>query len=238
MILADVSITDKFDYDGDNCYRLYIDYVACTIEADHFITYLRRYVILRVRKFYYKKLGPDVCEDLVQASLLELWKLVRAKKLPQDGTGVFHSFLNTVIRRKIAKTFKEVYDDAPKKLNAHRFARVLYRRIPSADSVELKVFLEEIPDLLREKILGHLPFPEENRRRACACVLNCILSKQRVVPARIKREFKVRDPDFLVEHVKISVRQHLYEMRKDVTLPSDAEKREILHEGIEECFGI
>lgn len=233
-----VSLEDRFTYDGDLCFQLYIDYAAEAISADNFSAYLQRYVIMRVRK-QYLYLGNEICEDLVQSCMLELWKIVRKKSLPQEGVGTFHAFLNTVIKRKISKTFdKEIYDDAPKELDPQIFIQHCLRRVATPDQIEDEIFLQELPDHLRTAVGEAVLFQDEDRRAAVGYVLECLLTRTKPIPRVLRTEYGVRDITFIVDYTKVAVRRELYEVKKTLRPRSNADKRESLYDGIEEYFGI
>lgn len=235
----DYNIGDKFNYDGDTCLEIYRGLLGGTQTLDDFLRYLKRHIIMRVRKHYLRRIRRDVCEDLIQAALIELWKIAEKGKLPSASVQVFHKFVNTVIHRKIAKTFAEVYDDAPKKMDPLSYLSACYGRIPGFDDDESRVFLADLADTLKTRILNNIRFKEQHIVGAIRYVLEQVLDyKEPVVEAWLKRHWRIEDPKFLVEHVFVLLKAELYKIREDLRFRTNSEKKEVLHEGLQEFFEV
>jgi DNA-directed RNA polymerase specialized sigma24 family protein len=236
MNISDVALTDRFSYDGEKCLEMYRDMDPDDgIAVNDFVTYLKRHVVMMVRKQYLKRIRRDVCEDLVQAALIELWQVAQKKKIPEQSAAVFHSFVNTVIRRRNAKTFTEVYDDNPKKMEALEYIAEGAARLPFGDEEELKVFRTDLPDVLRDRVLKLKWAPDE--RPAVEYILQEILEFQsQPVEPWMKREFEIVNPRALIDRVMLRLRSILYEIRPEIKFRTSTEKQNILHEGLEECI--
>lgn len=228
---TDIDLTDKFDYDGELCLELYkgLDDGG---NMDDFVTYLKRLVVMRIRKSYLKRTARDVCEDLVQAVLLELWQLAQKRKLPTESAALYHGFINTVIRRRVAKTFSTMYDDAPKAMEAHDFILETSHRLQYGDEEELRIFRQDLPETLQKRVLD-LSWPAEDRPAVEYILETLLVYKEDVREAWLKRHYQIRDPKFLVDSVLIRLRAELYELRKEVKYRTSAERHEILHDGLE-----
>lgn len=235
-MVPDVNLSDKFSYDGEECLRLYHAYQNGG-SLEEFLRYLKRHIIMRVRKGYLKRVRRDVCEDLIQSVLIELWLLVIRRPIPACNVALFHSFLNTVIHRKIAKTFAEIYDDAPKKMDGVVYVSEMLRRIPGSDDEETAQYLKELGPAIRERILASLrPMPENVRQAIDLVLTDVLIHNDMVAPVFLKRECKIEDPDFLIEHVFIRIKAELYKMREDLSFRTNSEKKDVLHEGLQEFF--
>jgi hypothetical protein len=236
---TDVNIGDRFSYDGVFCLELYKGYLAGTETMDDFLRYLKRHVVIRVRKRYLRRVRRDLCEDLIQAALIELWQIAQKRQLPSGSVPVFHKFANTVIHRKIAKTFTELYDDAPKKMDPSLYIEEFYRKIPGLDDAESRVFLEELSDTIKGRVRKTLRVNDTRFVAAVEHVMEQMLDFPEEEPgpeAFLKRRWKIEDPKFLIEHVSILIKAELYKIREDLKFRTNSEKREVLHEGLEEFF--
>lgn len=236
-MIRDIGIDDVFKYDGDTCFSLYLQFVDGKITEDHFIRYLKRYVVMRVRKTYYRRLRREVCEDLVQTVLVELFQVARKHKLPTSTVQVFHAFMNTIIRCNIAKGFKKIYDDSPKLMDPATYIESQMARIPGTDESETHLFLEDLYDDIKGKIVRTLRWKDSNHRDAAAYVVDQINSGKRAVPSLLRRVFEVKDPEFFIQHIGVRLRAELYEARESLSSRPDTEKKEILTHGVSEYFG-
>jgi len=235
-MISDVSLTGRFTYDGEKCLEMYRQLDPTDGDAvNDFISYLKRHVVMMIRKAYLKRIRQDLCEDLVQAALIELWQVAIAKKLPEENAAMFHSFVNTVIRRRNAKTFKEVYDDSPKKMESLAYIAEGASRLPFGDEEELKIFRTDLPGVLKGRVLSQKWADDE--RPAVEYILQEILEYHaRPVEPWMKREFGISSPKGLIERVMIRLRSELYEIRPEVKFRTSSERTDILHEGLEECI--
>ena len=228
-MVSDVAINGRFEYDGDHCFSLWLQYCADVISMNDFLLYLKRYPILRLRRQrYHRKLTIEVCEDLVQAALTELWRLAAARKLPMFNVAVFHGYLNTVIARKFSKVFSSVYDDSARHIDPHIHMARYLRRQPSANDVETVLYVDELPVVIRKAILSNLRFTGENVQGAVKYILDRIFNGEDVVTTWLRREYAIDDPEFLVEHVRIRIKMTLHKLSKDVKFQTSSDQKEIL----------
>lgn len=236
---SDVGLTSRFSYDGEECLRLYVEYLKKgSIQAmEDLLCYVKRHVTIRVRKHYFRRVRLDICEDLIQSSVIELWDVFSRKSVPHSNVAVFHSFINTVVHRKMAKTFALAYDDAPKSLDANRYVEEQFSRMPSSEDSEDSLFVQELPEALKWRVVERVRFRTKNAREAVSDILDRILIyKEPVVESWLKRKWGVEDPQFLLEHVLVLLRDELYKVRQEMRFRTNSEKREVLNEGIEEIL--
>jgi len=214
---------------------LYLQYKGGTLLLDDFLRYLKRHVLMRVRKEYLKRARVEVCEDLVQAVMVELWLLVEKGTIPTLNAALYHGFLNTVIRRRIAKTFNEVYDDAPKNLDPSRYLSEYCGRIPGSDEDDLRILRCGLPEVLMDRILAKRWSPHD--LPAVRYILEqTLVYKEDIVYPLMKRQYKIRDPQFLVNRVLILLRHEMYKVREDLKFNTTSEKKDSLHESFSECY--
>lgn len=230
--LRDVEMDGEFVYDGELCFELYLNYLKGIVPDDKLVTYLKRYIVMQVRDEYLH-LGVEVCEDLVQASLTELWMCISKQTPPTDNVASFHAFINTVFRRQISRVFRTLYDDAPKELDPEFYRSRCALQEDTIKDVDDRIFLEDIPTILRRRVLEKFRLLESDRL-AAEYVLDRVLSGERVVEPYLRRKYKVRDPAFLIEHVMVRARMVLYEYREFVDVRPDVEKRLVLDSVMEE----
>lgn len=230
-----VGIGDKFTYNGEHCLELYKALDDSAESMNEYISYLRRHVVLRTRKLYLKRVKVDVCEDIVQSVLIELWGLTVRRKFPTQSAAVYHAFLNTVIRRRTAKTFAEIYDDNPKKMKSHEYITETSSRLSFGDEEELRVYRTDLPEVLTKSLLAQRW--EAQDRPAVEYILDTMLVHREVVRETwLKRYYGIKDPKWLIDAVLIRLREALYELKKDVSFRTSLERTEILQEGLENAL--
>lgn len=227
-----VGIRDKFTYDGEYCLKLYKELDDSAEAMNEYISYLRRHVVLRTRKAYLKRVKVDVCEDIIQSVLIELWGLAANRKFPSQSAAVYHAFINTVIRRKTAKTFAETYDDSPKKMKPHEYISETSSRLSFGDEEELRAYRTDLPEVLTKRLLDQRWDSQD--RPAVEYILDTMLvHREQIREAWLKRHYGIRDPKWLIDAVHIRLREALYDLREDITYRTSSERTDILHEGLE-----
>jgi DNA-directed RNA polymerase specialized sigma24 family protein len=235
-MITDVSLTDRFTYDGEECLEMYKALSPDDSDAvNDFVSYLKRHVIMMVRKAYLKRIRQDLCEDLVQAALIELWQVTVKQSIPDQSAAVFHSFVNTVIRRRNAKTFKEVYDDNPKKMDAAEYIAEGASRLPFGDEDEMRLFRADLPEVLKKRVTA-MKWAEDEKEAVEYILQEVLEFHSEPVEPWMKRQYGITVPKGLIERVMLRLRAVLYEIRPDVKFRTSAEKFDILHEGLEECI--
>jgi len=214
-VIKDVDIYEPFTYDGFITFELYLNYLESVADIEYFVRYVKRLVIMRILEKYYH-LG-DICEDLVQSSLMEIWRMADKEKLPQDKADSFHEFIHTIITRHVARAFHIVYDDAPKLLEPEHFEKNYLHRFKYQFDVEANILLDEMPESLTKSILKHVRFEDAGSKDSVAYILDRIFSGNRVVFPWMRRRWGVDNCKFLMEHVLILLRNELYEIKKTIS---------------------
>jgi DNA-directed RNA polymerase specialized sigma24 family protein len=240
-MIQDVSLYDRFSYSGEEGLGMYVGYKAGTVSMDDLLRYVKRHVISRVRHCYVRRVRKDICEDLIQSALVELWQLFASKReVPSQNVAVFHSYLNTVIHRRMAREFATVYDDAPKRLDPVEYSDCQCRRIPSTSAPEDVEFMTEVGEAILARVLERLrPMPPLMREAVVFISIEILRYRDKVSEEYLRRRYMIEDPEFVVQHVLTLVRAELYSMREnDVTFATTTERRNVLHEGLEEYFGL
>lgn len=241
-MIRDVGLYDKFTYDGDECLRLYIGYRNGTVSMDDLIRTVKMHVVSRIRHAYARRVRGDVCEDLIQSAMVELWLLFASdREVPTATTAVFHSYLNTVIHRRVAREFAAVYDDAPKRLDPVAYSEMQCLRIPSHDATENEHAAAELHEKLLGRVVANLRSCHPNVRAAQVFVAQELLRHGEQVamisPLYLRRTYNIEDTEFLIEHVLVLIRAEKYKMREDWSFPSTTQQRSVLYEGLDEYFG-
>jgi hypothetical protein len=233
--MKDFGLRDRFIYDGDLCYEAYLNFKKGIVPEESLLTYMKRYVIMHV-KSRYKRLGYDICNDLIQAAVLELWILIRKQKIPDPDVFVFHSFLNTVISRSTAKEFRVTYGRSLEEIPYDCYESRHYCRDATPQDVEDQMYLEELPKILIGNILKKIRFEDPKIRSTLKYVLERILARRRIVPDWIRRKwgFGGKTVKFLTEHAYIILRAELYELRKDINMYPKNSKKDIMSDIFEQ----
>jgi hypothetical protein len=231
-MILDTDLEDKFKYDGHFCFNLYLLYIEGKATEDDVLTYLKKYIIMMVRSPY-SHLGYDVCNDLVQVCLIEVWKLIRKKKLPVLNLKVFHSFLNTIIHRTSCKEFKAVYGPSPADMFFELYDSRYYCRYRTPQDVDDEIFLEELPGVLRKKVSEKLRFQDGVMKDVAQDVLSRLFEGRMIPRDRICYDSKInkRTFDFIIEHIRVLVRSELYKLRDVIDLSGFKDKNSILEDG-------
>lgn len=227
--MRDINIRSKFHYDGELGLEAYKNYLKGIVDDNSIVMYLKRYVIMYI-KSNYKHLGDDVCGDLVQAVLTELWKVIVARKIPETNIFVYHSFINTVMRRAASKEFNTVYGHSPREIPYEMYESRYFNRDITPKDIEDQIFLEELPNALRKRISKKSRFQNKYYQEAIAYILERILTQTRIVPDYLKRQFGFNNSviRFLTEHVYVLLRIELYDIRLQIKFSDCSEKRDVL----------
>jgi hypothetical protein len=219
------------DYDGDYAFKLYKRWLHNRESIDTLVEYMQRYVVLRLKKQgYHRRVSYEICAEIVQTTLIELWKTFRRKNLPTANPALWHGYLNTVVIRWFAKGFKDFFYKPQQNIDTYDHIERQIHRIPTASDVEDVIFLDELPVVLRKMILGTLRFPGEKTQGAVKYILDRIFNGEPIVDNWLKIHYDIDNPEFLVEHVRICLKLSLYEIRKDVNLRPTTNTEEILRE--------
>jgi hypothetical protein len=212
-----VSIDKAFVYDGHIALELYRNYLDDIASDELTMRYLKRLVIWRIRKKYKAQVPDAVIEDLIQQILMEIWVKVKKRALPTRTVEIFHQYLYTLIRRQTGRGFKAVYDDAPKELDPDRWENFCFARLPTVYDIEDSMFAKEVPRYICQRIMANLRLEGGNYTDAVLYVMDRLFTNKRIVRNKLKIHFRVKNPTFLVQHVKIRMRHVLYEVRKNFT---------------------
>jgi DNA-directed RNA polymerase specialized sigma24 family protein len=240
-MIPDVTLYDRFSYSGEQGLSMYTGFKSGSVSIDDLLRYIKRHVISRVRHCYVRRVRKDICEDLIQAALVELWQLFSSDRpVPSQNVAIFHSYLNTVIHRRMAREFSSVYDDAPKRLDPVEYSDCQCQRIPSTSAPEDIEFLAEVGEATLSRVLERLrPMPPRVREAVVFTATEILRYRDKVSEEYLRRRYMIEDPEFLIQHVLTLVRSELYSMREnDVTFSTTTERRNVLHEGLEEYFGV
>lgn len=235
---SDVSIFGKFEYSHQVFYRMWVDHLAGRVSMDSFMTYGRRFVISRIlKKKYHRTVHIDVLEELVQDTLLAMWRMAEKKSIPSRAWPVFIGYLNTLANRQFYKVFHRMYDQLPEVVeDLHIHAARYLRRIPTSHDVEDEVYVYELPMVIRKEVLGGLRFYGTNVHGAVKYILDRVFNDEPVVETWLKIHYGIDNPVFLEEHVRVRIKMALYDLRNDVDYPTLEGQRETIRDAISQCI--
>ena len=90
-----------------------------------------------------------------------------------------------------------------------------YGYIPDQVDMEHKIFLEEIPKMVALNVLPRIRFKKTIYNKACRQILFNLLTNQKNFTVQISYLFDIKTDTvkFLVDHVKVQVKNYIYEFR-------------------------
>lgn len=164
------------------------------------------------RKF--KGIQESHYDDLFGEAASKVWKAIENRNLPDSMPEVFYTYVIHAINSGVANALNRL--DAP-------YTRLDVRKMPPVSSrfatvqqVDAKIFLEELPQLIRKKLVPTLRFSGK-ARQACEYILDRVLANKRVVRRMLVTRFGIENPDFYIEHIQIRLRFFLYDVRNAFT---------------------
>jgi hypothetical protein len=218
--ITDIDVEQNFRYDHNFAFELWKDFQRGVVSINDLLTYLKRFVVIQLRRRKFNIEEKEVVEELVHYALLAVWEAASRGNIPTEDQKQFHGYLHGVIRNGTANGLKagvwlsEVvkYDDA-----TYHMSRYL-KRVPCPQDVEDRLYLEEIPGVVRERVMASMRFPV--RHGAVKYIVDRFFTHQRVSHNWLRKFYKISDPSFLVQHVRIRVKMVLMELQRDLEYPS------------------
>lgn len=211
-MIEPVRIGDTFGYDQEVSLSLYRQYLDGDLPVNELLTYLYRFVVIALRDSY-PRTPHTLMEDLAQEALLRVWTTVERRLIPSDAVGRFHGYMRRIVTNAAAKVFREE-EDLDKLDSAWYDADNIQRRFSSAWDVENKLFIEDLPRVVRSRVLFDFRFPDPDRREAAAYIIDCLFAGKRIVRKWLEVRYNISDPDFVIDHVCIRVRMALWGLRE------------------------
>lgn len=194
------------DYDNDLCHDLYrmSDDLVLTFEL---MQPLVRVVLLSTMN----NLDEDQLEEYTSVGNLSLFEAIsqRKYKSDQDDPNHFYLYFFTTLRGDFIKSYWKTKHFVPETGSEKMFRPA---RLVHPFDVERHIYLEQIPSEVSGLVIDKIRF-DGNDLQACLYALSRILDNKIPVVNFMKRDLKVKDPEFLVSYVLILVRATLYEMR-------------------------
>lgn len=219
--IADVDVEDRFKYDKQYSLALWKRVLAEEASLDEFMFYIKRFVVICLRRTKMQYRDLDAKQEIVHYGLLAVWQAAASKNIPDTTLGRFHGYLWGTIRNgfcdAVAAGLLEPeiihYDDA--KIHMSRYLK----RVASSRDVEDRLFLEELPGVVKKKVEETIRFPD--LRPAVGYVVDRIFHGEDVSDSWLKNNYGVRDSKFFTDHVRIRVKMALVDMQRDMEFPSD-----------------
>jgi hypothetical protein len=218
--ITDIDVEQKFSYDNHFAFELWKDFRRGVVSIDDLMTYLKRFVVIQLRKRKLDIEEKEVVDELVHYGLLSVWEAATRDNIPTADQEQFHGYLHGVIRHGFAHGFKagvwlsEVveYEDA-----IYHMSRYM-RRLSTPQDVEDRLYLEEVPDVVRKRVMTTMRF--QVHYGAVKYVVDRFFAQQRVSRNWLRKFYKISNPDFLIEHVRIRVKIVLMDLQRDLEYPS------------------
>ena len=226
------------DYDREACYnlyrRFYFDDPAVT--EDILMRRIRQFVVIIVRSKYF---AYDIERKEEMVHMAMMWILrdyVRKKRLPIDRfpkpVACFHSWLFWIIKKAfyiiphMRKTGLEDFE-------SNDLLDQFVRRVPTADMMELEIFMEDLPTSLYHRCLYRASgrFKDPRLVGALRYVLNRVFKGEPVIEEWLKNHYMVQDHLLFIDYIRVIIRAELSRMAEEIDLVTPTERRNILYEG-------
>jgi len=168
------------------------------------------YRILFLQQARIRKLDPMTRDELLAGGAAEVFERLRNKRDFVGDADAYERYLVATARRLMSGMCPrpEVLDYDVSSL-WHPMGRVRDIR-----DVEYQLLLEKLPTLLWRYFRDQCRLVG-SERHAAADVLRRMLSGRGLGLMRLKQQFRVLDPDFIVNYVLVLVRRFLYELRAE-----------------------
>jgi len=122
-----------------------------------------------------------------------------------DDNHFTYHFL-TIVRRQMYKSVSSLLDKVPGDV-VFEPSRPMHPR-----EMERHIYLEQLPGELMREVTKKFRF-KGRELQACMYVADRILQGARVVPAYLRRDLDIADPQFFVSYVVVLLRNALYDMK-------------------------
>lgn len=194
------------DYDNDLCHDLY----WCSDDLD-LIFELMQPLVRVVLLSTMNNLDEDQVEEYTSVGNLSLFEALahRKYKSDYDDPNHFYLYFYTTLRGDFLRSYYKVKHFVPETGSERMFRPA---RLIHPFDVERHIYLEQIPSEVAGIVIDRIRF-DGNDLQACLYALSRILDNKTPVVNFMRRDLKVRDPEFLVSYVLVLVRSALYEMR-------------------------
>ncbi len=220
-------------YPTEKAFSLYADYLDGDDKAlDELMYYSKRFFIIMIIQTY-PRFTKESKEEILSVCLMNFWRAAKKKSIMRDKRSL-HGYMRVMVETMGGKLAKSLRGRDLERIDHHEYMRWYFARIPDIREVEAEILITELPLALRKRAMRHSDLLCPLQRGAAQYVINRLLSKERIVPAWLHLNYKVKNMRYFVEHAFIVIRRAMYEMQKDVlNFSSDEEKRRVLDGGME-----
>lgn len=146
-------------------------------------------------------------EEVFQRVLLRVWRAIKKKLLPSD-LAPFRSYLSKIIRREVISYLTEEETNRKEEFPPEVMQHVVSRSINWAED---SVFFDEYATHLRKKVLDRFQKQPSPNLGAVKFVLDRYLNGDYISFHWLTHHYRVTEPDFFVDRVKIALRQEVWE---------------------------
>ncbi len=237
--VPDCSIEGRYvNYDREACYDAYRRWYHedPDVSEDDVMRHIKQFIVLRVRSRYYIYTKEEQ-EEMVQTALCWAWDHVRKRRLPVDRepkpVSCFHSWLIWIIRKSFS-AIPALWKSGLEKFESNDLMDQFVRRVPTADMVELEIFMEDLPKALYRRCLYRASGRYKDPRLVGALryVLNRFFKGEPIITAWLRENYQIRDHLVFVDYTRMIIRSELSRIAEEVDLVTPSERRNILREGL------
>lgn len=199
-------------YDAEWCSALYELYES---GDDSVLNELLTKLCPLVRQTYLHEVGKSLAGDqeLIEAdALLEVYRVVEEKFVPNGHPKVFSKFLRTVVVRSIRDSIRTM------KKQTFDYWKVgkdpSAEQLPSGYHAEQSIYEEQVRAAIRDAVRSRIRFFGKERK-ACEFILDCWLGYKFLEPKVARRVFELSShrTNYLIRYIRILTKAVAYERR-------------------------
>lgn len=199
------------------CWRLYTEYLDGLASENSMVTGLRS-MALRYCRFNYSDMGADAVDEATQIALLELWALAKRGKLPTESARRFQRYTWRVLCTSgRSEFFHKQRHKVLEKLRGTGY-RHSSPTMPTVEGVDAKLFLEDLPTLLKRHLRVKSRWRQPPYADAMLYIVDRVCHGLHVAPNWLRERFGIRKTEWFIENVVIQIRSALYDLRTDLNV--------------------
>lgn len=194
-----------------DCYWAYLNGDANITAEDVAELFLPLCKIVTVSHLYWV---PEAAwDDMFAEAYVEIYRAVKEKRCQRNVYAYFFGLIRNTLNTK-AKQY--VHFMKPKE--RHDGDAVIHSPFPSTKDIHHKMFLDELPSLIRHKVLSSVRF-KNYEYQACRYILNRILMGKRIVYFVLQNRYHIEQGNFkfFEDYVIILCREALFSIKRDLT---------------------
>lgn len=207
MALDELETVLNREYDVDICHGLYF---ADPYDLEGlYISMIPLVKIVISKEVFWPT--PDLIDEVQQAGMVGLYEALKYRKYmsrQEKGADHFGVFFYTTVKRAVYDILchlKMTPDDGSE------FLPEVSRMIHPNDVLN-HLYLEQLPRLIRIMVKSRIRF-QGNEGIACKYILDRVLKGADIALGFLKRDLKIKNPQFFIDYILVLVRWSLYRLK-------------------------